>query len=669
MSQTSAAIKLQYTWRRRFSQRTTPIVVNKHLTTGASIEYVKSITFDTLVTKLRERPIIEMAQAALHRVHKLTTRRHGSPINFPVNVRVFLAGFMIAYRPTHVFENMGTLETALIEATTPLLTQFEAICKSILDTGSFRNVPHALTRSFPTALYEFLKRFKAWKVPDEQKLTMRIRHALMALYQAQEHLPPHESEDSVVRTEFRTQIQRLRSKLQQIAGIDALNAFDEQHRTSATTGATTASTGTAYGALPGRLSNEHLAHELLMDPAFQLNDEGGCTSENPVFRRIRESFHQAFWDSLADDLRLLEPCFVRVLRVLGEIRDGVNELAGSRESGSISEAVDLDFIKQQAEAGLYGWDSFQSLVATIVAIILRVQAPKRDTETKAKWEDVRQLMETTDNQPRALCKALEFLLDRVNIMRIDAANARLRLIAPVIKDHGIDYERGKFEDKLRDGSVTLERTTAWIQSAVKALVNDRADALDGLLDGRHATFYEAHCEAMLSIVTTAFPVRLDTLPETLSMDVHRLQTMQTEFNYLTAATTTVAVVISETRPTMQVIGNVSEILAEAVDMDAAVESIAERHIPEPLRAKTRKAIEHCLAPTSPARKLIHLRLRKALRHMVLNKTAPPADIKREVRLLLPRLERLARKLTRLCELNRTVHLSTYNRLIGEAARQ
>ena len=669
MSQISAAIKLQYTWRRRFSQRTTPIVVNKHLTLGASIEYVKSVTFDTLAARLKERPIIEMAQAALHRIQKLTTIRHGSPIPCLVNVRIFLCGFMISYRPTHVFENMGTLETALIEATTPLLTQFEAICKSILESGSFRNVPHALTRSFPTALDEFFKRFKAWKIPDERKLTMRIRHALIALYQAQEHLPPDESEDSVVRTEFRTQIQRLRSKLQQIADIGALNAFDEQHRTSATTGATTSSTGTAYGALPGRLSNEHLAHELLIDPAFQLNDEGGCTSENPVFRRIRESFHQAFWDSLADDLRLLEPCFVRVLRVLGEIRDGINELAGSRESGSISEAVDLDFIKQQAEAGLYGWDSFQSLVATVVAIILRVQAPKRDEETKAKWQDVRQLMETTDNQPRALCKALEFLLDRVNIMRIDAANARLRMIAPVIKDHGIDYERGKFQDKLRDGSITLERTTAWIKSAVQALVNERADALDGLLNGRHATFYEAHCEAMLSIVATAFPVRLDTLPETLSMDVHRLQTMQVEFNYLTAATTTAAVVISETRPTMQVIRNVSEILVEAVDVDTAVESIAERHIPEPLRAKTRKAIAACLEPTSAARKLMHLRIRKALRHMVLNKTAPPADIKREVHLLLPRLERLARKLTRLCEHNRTVHLPTYNRLIGEAARR
>jgi len=49
------------------------------------------------------------------------------------------------------------------------------------------------------------------------------------------------------------------------------------------------------------------------------------------------------------------------------------------------------------------------------------------------------------DHPLVFCKALEFLLDRVNIMRVDAANARLRLISPVIRDHGVQYERDKFQ--------------------------------------------------------------------------------------------------------------------------------------------------------------------------------------------------------------------------------
>jgi hypothetical protein len=44
-------------------------------------------------------------------------------------------------------------------------------------------------------------------------------------------------------------------------------------------------------------------------------------------------------------------------------------------------------------------------------------------------------------------------------MRIDCANARLRMIAPVLQRHGVDYERSKFNEKIAAG-LTLERTKA-----------------------------------------------------------------------------------------------------------------------------------------------------------------------------------------------------------------
>ena len=174
------------------------------------------------------------------------------------------------------------------------------------------------------------------------------------------------------------------------------------------------------------MTNEQLAHELLLDRTFQLDEGGGCDAENAVFRRIRESFHQAFWDSLADDLKLSTPCFVRVLRVLAEIRDGISDLAGSRDTGNISEVVDLDFIKQQAEKGFYDWETSMRLIGSVLGVIQQVQAPKRDGETKLQFEQVAKSMKEADTaeQPRAFCKALEFLLNRVNVMRIDAANAR-----------------------------------------------------------------------------------------------------------------------------------------------------------------------------------------------------------------------------------------------------
>ena len=119
----------------------------------------------------------------------------------------------------------------------------------------------------------------------------------------------------------------------------------------------------------------------------------------------------------------------------------------------------------------------------------QVQAPRRDEESKTRWKPVQEAMESAaaEDQPSAFCKALEFLLERVNAMRIDAANARLRLIAPVINTHGIDYERGKFADKLVDGSFTLERTKARVSLllSLARVVRDTTGWGCGPIHNRH----------------------------------------------------------------------------------------------------------------------------------------------------------------------------------------
>jgi hypothetical protein len=258
-----------------------------------------SCSFEALVILLREKPVVKVTRNCVQRIHLCCTFLHGSPRKAldpeHVNVRVVLAAYMIAGRPTHVFESMGALEQSLYESALVLTTNFESLAKGIAQTGAFHSANADLAESFPTVLFEYLKRFKAWKVPDEAKLICRIKHALIALYQAREHLPHDEPDDSKLKVEFRIQIERLRSKLQQIGGVDALAQFDEackNGKPSIPPGESGGGGGGAYSSLPGRMTNEQLAHELLLDPTFQLSDTGGVECENPVFHRIRASFHQ-----------------------------------------------------------------------------------------------------------------------------------------------------------------------------------------------------------------------------------------------------------------------------------------------------------------------------------------------------------------------------------------
>ena len=644
-------------------------------------------SFESLVVLLREKPIIQTMSNILQRVHLLSTFRHGSPSKAltpeNVNVKVFLAGYMIAYRPTHVFESMGALETALLEAATPLITTFQKICAVVKQGRGFQAVSPELTKDFPTMLFEYLKRFKAWKVPDEAKLTCRIKHALIALYQAEEHLPPDEPEDSKLKVEFRTQIERLRSKLLQIAGHNAVIEFDGQRSIgqppSGGGSGGAGGAGGAYAALPGRMTNEQLAHELLLNPAFQLDESGGCGVENPVFHRIRESFHQAFWDSLVDDLRLERPCYVRVLRVLGEIRDGISDLAGSREQGGIAEVIDLDLIKQQAEAGLYGWRSCVKLLGEVVSIITRVQAPHRDEETKAQWAERHKelLAADADTQPRAFCKALEFLLDRVNAMRIDAANARLRLIAPVIKNHGIDYERGKFQGKLKDGSLTLERTKAWIHHAIQAAVATETVNMDELLEGKPAAYIRVHAKAMISLTTDPKAIKETTCPETLLFDIARINELRRELFEAAALsslfiTTAHAVTATKHPAASTLLQEVERVVTSKEHITEALEEVTGLIRTAdwfPCKDTTIHSLERCVKEDDAVVRLLARRIEDAIQCIVCDGSADrllAMPYMKSIGLFMPRVKKTAEKVVQLSSLNRVVHLPTYNKLIGES---
>ena len=268
--------------------------------------------FDEVVRYLREQNVIAATKACLQRIHLLTIFRHGSPaltalVPEHVNVRVFLAGFMIAYHPTRVFETMGALEQALLDSTDPLIEAFERICHQIAMDPSFAHVPHELTKDFPTLLLNFLRAFKAWKVPDEAKLVKRIKHALVALHRGLEHLPPDEPEESKLKMEYNISITRFRAKLKQLGGTDARKVFEEEYAKYGQIQTLDGEeNGSAYVSLPGHMTNLQLAHELLLDPLFQLDVSGGCSTENPAFHGVRESFYCAFWDSIHLQVRETE---------------------------------------------------------------------------------------------------------------------------------------------------------------------------------------------------------------------------------------------------------------------------------------------------------------------------------------------------------------------------
>ena len=149
-----------------------------------------------------------------------------------INVRVFLAAYMMVCFPTNVFERIGHLEQAALDAARRMLAVFEAMLVALHGHGrsSFAQLPPHLTAEFPAAVKEYVDRFSDWKVPDEARLIGRIERALLAVLQAQMQLGP--ATDAPGRAELAEQAGRLRQKLVQLSGESAAEHVEAAARAS-----------------------------------------------------------------------------------------------------------------------------------------------------------------------------------------------------------------------------------------------------------------------------------------------------------------------------------------------------------------------------------------------------------------------------------------------------
>jgi hypothetical protein len=87
--------------------------------------------------------------------------------------------------------------------------------------------------------------------------------------------------------------------------------------------------------------------------------------------------------------------------------------------------MNLDFIRQRLEHRVYTWDDCLRLVETVSGILMQVLSVERRKETIDMWKTCKEnFCAPGVDQPTAFCHGLEFLMNRVNMLRIDDVNDR-----------------------------------------------------------------------------------------------------------------------------------------------------------------------------------------------------------------------------------------------------
>ena len=569
-----------------------------------------------------------------HRLSNLVNKFGGTPGEEPgrINVRVVLAAYMIVVRPTNVFEDPNVPEVKNVcEAAKNLLLIFEEI---LLLTGPFHTISKDLSKSLPQAVSRYLSDFKAWKVPDEAKLVARIQVALIALYQGLAQLP--QDEESTLKTEFETQIRTLRDKLRQISSPATLARFDEDNRILISSvgggdgGGATVVARRTVGPMD-RMTNERLAHELLMDPLFQLLEDGH-TFESESSKRIRHLFENSFWESLAGDLNMSPPCYVRVLRVLEEIRKGLLDVAPAREAAFAAEILDMDLIKQQADGGFWTWVDCRMLLEGVVSLIKGSQSTERAEETRTKWVQLQISMDdaVAEEKSAVLVEGIRFLLNRISVMRMDAANKQLRVLSPVMRVHGVEYERGKLKEKLNDGTLTLERTKAWLLPVcgiTRQIV--------------------AHSTAVIGLITGENELREAECPETLLMDMARINLHREELDHIVKTSTLAMLILGKVG--QDKVARIVAALTSDRDIGLAVEKVMGGE-------RMDVAVEQCSSKDNVVNALMRKRVVAAL---------GSEQVTGFHNSVVPLVQGLVGKVKRLININREVHGDTYVRIFAE----
>ncbi|KFV98354.1 T-complex protein 11-like 1, partial [Eurypyga helias] len=431
------------------------------------------------------------------------------------------------------------------------------------------------------------------------------------------------------------------------------------------------------------VTNMALAHEIVVNGDFQIKPAE--LPEHSLEKKVRDIVHKAFWDCLEAQLKEDPPTYDHAIKLLGEIKENLLSflLPGhTRLRSQITEVLDLDLIKQEAENGAL---DISKLVEFVIGMMGTLCAPARDEEIK-KLKDINEIV--------PLFRAIFSVLD---LMKMDMANFAVSSIRPKLMQQSAEYERKKFQEFLEKQPNSLDLVTRWLQEAADDLAKLRCRALplrcsgDGAAGGAAALCPTAvQNQAYLKLLKWDHVNR--PFPETVLMDQSRFQEIQLELEQLLLTGTVLLVTFSAAGSALvdmpgfaekiktvvkvllagkQYSFNLQESLATIGEkVCAEVNSCLSRHGFTPLSAERETGlkgqIQAVADPDNTIRRLIDSRIEKFLENYLASshQRSLPAvpgglgPVQRE-------LEEVAVKYVRLVNYNKMVFSPFYDAVLGK----
>ncbi|XP_028136942.1 T-complex protein 11-like protein 1 [Diabrotica virgifera virgifera] len=288
-----------------------------------------------------------------------------------------------------------------------------------------------------------------------------------------------------------------------------------------------------------------LVHQIVVDKDFRL--KRAEPEPNSVQGIIKNTMHKAFWDILKQQLNENPPVYTQALNLLEEIKEGLFAVLlpqHTRIKQQISEVLDSDLIKQQAEKGTL---DFKNYAQYVVSVMSKLCAPVRDNK-------ILELSMTVD-----VIETFQGILETLDLMQLDMANFTLQMARPDIIACSVELERKKFADYLAVQYDGLEQTRKWLLRYINSgqAVPENVE-YEKFIKG---VFKWAFCQACVELID--WPSG-EEYPETFMLDVDRLKDLHVRCFRLVYVATILLVTISNAGTDLQSIAAFKQSLKDHI---------------------------------------------------------------------------------------------------------
>ncbi|EPS35710.1 hypothetical protein H072_10827 [Dactylellina haptotyla CBS 200.50] len=537
------------------------VVVTDFANRGFTIGSIQTMPFEIATATIQDAELVKATGNLLQLGGIL--EESDKAINITKACRTFLSAYLILGHPAEVLSNDGENEKTLITQSRDLLCAFESWISTANNYNGFRGTP-TRRQALIDAYQPFSIAFNAWKERDQIELINGMINQFVELDALWQKVK--DDSEPQVAIEFKESIQEnqmmILSRMKAIGGKKATEMLrkaiarsrrkllrkqaDKKPRAVASGEETanaapqsvdinTAMQQVEEGAKADedsalsyqtafeddsrfKLTNRHLAHELLLNRSFRFKER----SKNQIEQTVEYQAKKAFYDIMREDIAegelekwipsMAETVRQKLLRLVPQ---------GSSVHQMIANAIDIELIMQQCRAKTYDHVSFFTF---LYSLLPKLCSPARD-------EACQELINDSSPEQDYISR-LEKLIDFLELMQLDHANYQLMMAAPQIIPHAIQYEQLLFAEDLTAGRFDLSQTKNWLKPVVSERLAELAarDVENVNHPRQQPTVLSLLNQAYVSLVIHLNRLETIVVPETFHLDLERLLDLYKEVN-------------------------------------------------------------------------------------------------------------------------------------------